>query len=158
MRGCASSLLTRCSTELRRPKVSFLSSRKSRCITSSCVAMCSTAEVNRTTASCWLWARLDRPIEPIAAQDNDAPATAAKISIIAAGGYFCILATLAATELPAMGRLTAGAISLPSQLGFTRLVLQCCGAGFAAYCHGCVRSTRKRVSGTPGSALLRTSL
>jgi hypothetical protein len=54
MRGCASSLLTRCSTELRRPKVSFLSSRKSKCITSSCVAMCSTAEVKRTTASCWL--------------------------------------------------------------------------------------------------------
>ena len=86
--------------------------------------MCSTAEVNRTTASCWLWARLDRPIEPIAAQDNDAPATAARISIIAAGGYFYILATLAATELSAVGRLTAGAITLPGEFRLTRLVLQ----------------------------------
>ena len=97
--------------------------------------MCSTAEVNRTTASCWFWARLDRPIEPIAAQDNDAPATAAKISIIAAGGYLCILATLAATELPAMAGLTACAITLPRQLGFTRLVLQWCGASFTADGH-----------------------
>jgi hypothetical protein len=93
-------------------------------MTSNCVAMCSTALVNRTTASCWLWARLDRPIEPIAAQDNDAPATAAKISIIAAGGYFYILATLAATELSAVGRLTAGAITLPGEFRLTRLVLQ----------------------------------
>jgi hypothetical protein len=86
--------------------------------------MCSTAEVSRTTASCWLWARLDRPIEPIAAQDNDAPATAAKISIIAAGGYFYILATLPTHELPAMARLATSAIALPSSFGFTRLVLQ----------------------------------
>jgi hypothetical protein len=69
------------------------------------------------------------PSQPIAAQDNDAPATAARISIIAAGGYLCILATLPTTELPAMGRLAPSAISLPSQLGFTWLVLQRCGAG-----------------------------
>ena len=97
--------------------------------------MCSTAEVNRTTASCWLWARLDRPIEPIAAQDNDAPATAAKISIIAAGGYFCILATLPTHELPAMAGLTACAIPLPRQLWLTWQVLQRCGAGFTADGH-----------------------
>jgi len=87
MRGEASNLETRCSTELRRPKVSFRSSRMSRCITSSCVAMCSTAEVSRTTASCWLWARLDRPIVLIAAQDSDAPHTAAKTSIMGPSGY-----------------------------------------------------------------------
>jgi hypothetical protein len=81
------------------------------------------------------WARLDRPIEPIAAQDNDAPATAAKISIIAAGGYFYILATLPTHELPAMGRLAPSAITLPRQLGFTWLVLQWCGAGLTANGH-----------------------
>ena len=78
---------------------------------------------SRITASRASSLRLPTPIEPIAAQDNDAPATAAKISIIAAGGYFCILATLAAHKLPAMGRLTACAIALPGQLRFTRLVL-----------------------------------
>jgi hypothetical protein len=40
------------------------------------------------------------------------------------GGYFYILATLAATELPAVGRLTASAITLPGEFRLTRLVLQ----------------------------------
>jgi hypothetical protein len=35
-----------------------------------------------------------------------------------------------------MGRLAPSAISLPRQLGFTRLVLQCCGAGLGFYDHG----------------------
>jgi hypothetical protein len=34
------------------------------------------------------------------------------------------LLTLAATELPAVGRLTAGAITLPGEFRLTRLVLQ----------------------------------
>jgi hypothetical protein len=42
---------------------------------------------------------------------------------------------LAATKLPAMAGLTAGAIALPGSLGFTRLVLQWCGAGFTANYH-----------------------
>jgi hypothetical protein len=45
------------------------------------------------------------------------------------------LLTLAAHELPAMAGLTACAISLPRQLGFPRLVLQRCGAGFTADGH-----------------------
>ena len=97
--------------------------------------MCSTAEVSRTTASCWLWARLDRPIEPIAAQDNDAPATAAKISIIAAVGYLCILATLPTTELPAMIPQRPLALTLPGLFRWTWQVLQRCGAGFTADGH-----------------------
>jgi hypothetical protein len=43
----------------------------------------------------------------------EAPVTAARISIIAAGGYFYILATLAAHELPAVAWLATSAISLP---------------------------------------------
>ena len=35
-----------------------------------------------------------------------------------------------------MAGLAAGAIALPSQLGFTWLVLQCCGAGLRFYDHG----------------------
>ena len=35
-----------------------------------------------------------------------------------------------------MGRLAPSAISLPRQLGFPRLVLQWCGAGFTADGHG----------------------
>jgi hypothetical protein len=35
-----------------------------------------------------------------------------------------------------MAGLAAGAISLPRQLWLTRLVLQCCGAGFGFYDHG----------------------
>jgi hypothetical protein len=38
-------------------------------------------------------------------REMEAPVTAARISIIAAGGYFCILATLAATQLLAMAWL-----------------------------------------------------
>jgi len=34
-----------------------------------------------------------------------------------------------------MAGLAAGTIALPGELGLTRLVLQWCGAGFAAYCH-----------------------
>jgi hypothetical protein len=54
----------------------------------------------------------------------EAPVTAAKISIITAVGYLCILATLPAHELPAMARLATSAISLPRQLWLPRLVLQ----------------------------------
>jgi hypothetical protein len=35
-----------------------------------------------------------------------------------------------------MAGLAAGAIALPRQLWLTRLVLQCCGAGFSFYDHG----------------------
>ena len=66
----------------------------------------------------------------------EAPVTAARISIIAAGGYFYILATLPTHELSAVGRLTAGAITLPGEFRLTRLVLQCCGAGLRFYDHG----------------------
>ena len=66
----------------------------------------------------------------------EAPVTAARISIIAAGGYFYILTTLTATEFPAMAWLTAGAITLPGEFRLTRLVLQCCGAGLRFYDHG----------------------
>ena len=65
----------------------------------------------------------------------EAPVTAARISIIAAGGYFYILATLAAQQFTTMAGLAACAISLPRQLGFTWLVLQWCGAGFTANGH-----------------------
>ena len=44
--------------------------------------------------------RLPTPIKPMQATLMEAPVTAARISIIAAVGYFCILATLAATKLP----------------------------------------------------------
>jgi hypothetical protein len=35
-----------------------------------------------------------------------------------------------------MAGLAASAIALPRQLWLTRLVLQCCGAGFGFYDHG----------------------
>jgi hypothetical protein len=68
--------------------------------------------------------RLPTPIKPMQATLMEAPVTAAKISIITAVGYLCILATLPAHELPAMARLATSAISLPRQLWLPRLVLQ----------------------------------
>jgi hypothetical protein len=75
--------------------------------------------------------RLPKPIAPIAATLMDAPAIAATTSIMVS---FYLL-TLAATKLPAMGRLAPSAISLPRQLGLPWQVLQWCGAGLTANGH-----------------------
>jgi len=90
--GCASSLVTLCSTPFNLANVSRRSSFMSVCKTSSCVAMCSTALVRRITASLASSDLRLNPMAPMAATEIEAPATAAMTSIMAATGYLNRLA------------------------------------------------------------------